>query len=91
MSALTGIWWAWLAFGLILAIVEVMAPGFIFLGFAIGAVVMAVIVAVLPDPMATAAALALFAALSLAAWIGLRIAFRHQRSDARFIKHDIND
>lgn len=91
MSALTGIWWVWICVALGLGVIELLAPGFIFLGFSIGAVVMALIVAILPTPLATAVALALFAGLSLAAWVGLRIVFRKQRSDTRFIRHDIND
>jgi len=91
MTTWAAIWWVWLTAGLVLAVVEVLAPGFIFLGFAIGAVLMSVIVALLPQTMAFAIAMSLFGGLSLLAWIGLRIAFRNQRSGARFIKHDIND
>lgn len=91
MGALVGIWWVWLSAALILAIVEVMAPGFIFLGFAIGALVMAVLVALMTTPLSAPVALAIFAGLSLLAWIALRVAFRNQRSGARIIRHDIND
>ncbi|WP_439118076.1 NfeD family protein, partial [Nereida ignava] len=37
MDALANTWWAWAAFALVLAILEVLAPGFVLLGFAIGA------------------------------------------------------
>lgn len=90
MSDLVNIWWAWLAFGLALGVVEILAPGFIFLGFALGAVAMALIV-LATVPLEASLALALFGGLSLIAWIALRIAFRNQRSGARRIKHDIND
>lgn len=32
------LWWVWVCFALVLGIAEVLLPGFIFLGFAIGAV-----------------------------------------------------
>lgn len=91
MTALVGIWWVWLAAALVLALIEVMLPGFIFLGFALGALVMALIMAVLPASVSAPVALAIFAGLSLAAWVALRFIFRNQRSDTRFIRHDIND
>jgi len=91
MGAVLAIWWVWLATALVLALVEVMLPGFIFLGFALGALVMAVLVAVLPTALGAPVAVAVFAGLSLIAWIALRLIFRNQRSGARIIRHDIND
>ena len=32
-------WWIWIAAGLVLAILEVLVPGFLFAGYAVGAVV----------------------------------------------------
>ncbi len=91
MGTLVTIWWAWLAFALVLAVIEVLAPGFIFLGFALGALVMAGIVGLIDPALTTAMMLALFAGLSLLAWIVLRVAFRKQSSGARHVYHDIND
>jgi len=91
MGTLVGIWWVWLAAALALALVEVLLPGFIFLGFAIGAVGMALLIALLPAAPTAAVAMAIFGGLSLLAWIGLRVIFRNQRSGARIIKNDIND
>jgi len=91
MSALVGIWWVWLSSAFALAIIEIMAPGFIFLGFAIGALVMAVIVALAPTALSTQVALATFAGLSLIAWIALRLFFKNRQTPAKFFKHDIND
>ena len=36
-------WWVWAAGALILAIIEVLVPGYVFLGFAIGAGIMALV------------------------------------------------
>ena len=35
-----GVWWVWMALALLLGLAEVLLPGFIFLGFAVGALVM---------------------------------------------------
>ena len=68
---------------------RVLLPGFIFLGIAIGAVGMAVIVAVLPG-LSPALMAVLFGSLSLAAWLGLRRIFRARDGTARIIHDDIN-
>jgi membrane protein implicated in regulation of membrane protease activity len=91
MDALVSIWWVWLAAALGLAVLEVLIPGFIFLGFAIGAVAMTVLVALFPTLMSAPIAIAVFTGLSLAAWMVLRVMFRKQSSGARRVTHDIND
>jgi membrane protein implicated in regulation of membrane protease activity len=90
MDAFMNLWWVWLAAALALALLEVLAPGFIFLGFAAGAVVMAAVVAIAPA-LSVPAALALFAILSLISWVVLRQVFKSQSSGARRVTHDIND
>ena len=35
---MTGTWWLWMVAGLVLAIIEVIIPGYIFAGFAVAAV-----------------------------------------------------
>ena len=84
------LWWVWLTAGVVLAILEVAVPGFIFLGFALGAVIMAGVVTLFPA-IGTPALLAIFAILSLLAWIGLRMGFRKQSSGARVVTRDINE
>ncbi|MFK7834815.1 MAG: NfeD family protein [Sulfitobacter sp.] len=83
-------WWVWICISLALGVVELLAPGFIFLGFAVGALVMAAVVAVFSIGNVPAL-LALFAILSLIAWIALRAAFRKQSSGARIVTRDINE
>lgn len=90
MMALASLWWAWVAAALALGIVEVMAPGFIFLGFALGALLMAGVVALFPA-LSAPALLATFAGLSLICWIVLRVLFKRQSSGARIFSDDIND
>ncbi|WP_298836221.1 hypothetical protein [uncultured Roseobacter sp.] len=90
ISAFLGIWWLWIAVAIVLAIIEVFAPGFIFLGFAIGALITAGFVGFGFIPSA-AMLMAVFAGVSLLAWIGLRLAFRSQSSGAKVITRDINE
>ena len=84
------LWWVWICAALALGVIELLAPGFIFLGFAIGALAMAVFVFVLPAANVPAL-LAMFAILSLIAWIGLRVVFRRQSSGTRIVDRDINE
>lgn len=89
MDSLLHIWWVWLCAALALASIELVAPASIFLGFALGALCMAVLVAV-TSIANTSALFAMFAALSLAAWVVLKLAFKSQSSGARIVTRDIN-
>lgn len=90
MIAFAGVWWVWMALALILALAEVLLPGFIFLGFAVGALLMSGMVLLFPG-MAPPALLAVFALLSLLSWVGLRLVFKKQSTGARIVTDDIND
>lgn len=87
--AFWALWWIWAAAALLLAILEVVIPGFMFLGFAIGAAAVALIL-LLPVQIGLAALLAIFAVLSLIAWAVLRRLFRAPDGQVRFIRDDIN-
>ena len=90
MAEYLTLWWVWICVALGLGVIELLAPGFIFLGFSIGALIMAGIVALFAISN-TAALLAVFAVLSLVAWILLKAAFRKQSSGARIVTRDINE
>ncbi|WP_300058092.1 hypothetical protein [uncultured Roseobacter sp.] len=90
MTEFLNLWWVWTAAALALAVIEVLIPGFIFLGFALGALAMVAVVLAAPG-LSAPALFAIFAGLSLIAWIGLRIAFRKQSSGARTFHRDVND
>lgn len=89
-------WWLWAVAGLILAALEVVAPAWVFLGFALGALALGLLLWV-GGPLAAfvAGSLALqvlvFAALSLAGWAVLRAAFGAPRGEVNRIDRDIND
>lgn len=90
MTGLLGLWWVWAATALVLGIAEVLLPGFIFLGFAIGAVIMVGVVT-LVEGLSAAALLAIFSGISLMCWIALHLVFKRQSSDERIVENDIND
>ncbi|MFN3208887.1 MAG: NfeD family protein [Roseovarius sp.] len=89
MTDLLSLWWIWLCAALALAILELLAPGYIFLGIAIGAGAMSAVVATAPG-FAPATLLAVFAAISLVAWLILRRVFRSPDDQTRYFNEDIN-
>ena len=89
MADLWSLWWVWLCLALGLAILEVLAPGYVFLGIALGAAVMAGVVAVLPA-LSPPTLLVIFALLSLVSWLALRHLFRAPDDQTRVIHEDIN-
>lgn len=84
------LWWVWLAAALVLGILEMVIPGFILLGFAIGAAVVGILLAI-GATLSLPWLLVIFAAVSLIAWLILRRMFRLRTGQQRIIEHDIND
>lgn len=89
-------WWIWVAGGLVLGIFEVLVPAFVFLGFAIGAVVTGLLVWVRLPPAGWMGDnlfrhLLVFGVLSLIAWIVLRAIFGVRKGQVRIVHRDIND
>jgi len=91
METLLTTWWIWLAAALVLGIVEMLIPGFIFLGFAIGAAVVGIALLGPLSLMSVPAILLIFAVISLAAWLGLRKYFALPKGQVKTFDHDIND
>ena len=90
MSSLLTIWWVWIAAGLVLAILETLLSGYILLGFAIGAALTGIAVALgLASSPATLSLI--FAILSLFAWLALRRVFAHKFGTVKTFDRDIND
>lgn len=84
------LWWVWMAAAVGLAILEVLAPGFVFLGFAAGAAVTGVLLALGISPSGPVLAL-IFALVSLVAWLVLRKLFALKGGSVKTYDHDIND
>ena len=85
------LWWVWLSAAFIFALIEILAPGFLFLGFAIGALAMAAMTALPFVTLSLSAKLSIFAILSLIAWVALRRAFKPPAGSVKTFDHDIND
>jgi len=84
-------WWVWVVAGFALGVLEVLVPGFIFLGFAIGAVLTGVLVGFGVLGGSFPIMLLAFAVLSVAAWLGLRATIGVQKGQVKVWDKDVND
>ena len=84
------VWWVWVVFGLALGVLEVLVPGFIFLGFAIGAVLVGGLVGVGALGGSVPWLVFVFAVLSLVAWLGLRRVVGVTKVQTKLWDKDIN-
>ena len=84
------VWWAWVVLGFLLGILEIIAPGYIFLGFAIGAVLTGA-VAALGVTTSLPLLLLVFAVASVIAWLVLRKVMGVREGQVKVWKRDIND
>ncbi|WP_149141561.1 NfeD family protein [Gemmobacter caeruleus] len=84
-------WWMWIVAGMALGGLELFMPGYVFLGFAIGAVLVGGLLWTGWVTLSLAAQLALFAVLSLLAWAVLRAVLRYERGEVKRWTRDIND
>ncbi len=91
MADLITTWWLWLAAALILGILEMVLPGFIFLGFAIGAALVGLAMLGPLTLLSPSAIVLIFAILSLASWLVLRRIFSLPKGQVKTFDHDIND
>jgi len=85
------LWWVWCAAALALGILEVLVPGFVFLGFAIGAAVTGLLLLATGAAWGLPLLLLIFAGISLAAWLLLKRFFALPKGQVKKFNHDIND
>lgn len=83
-------WWIWVAAGIGLGILEVAVPGFIFLGFAVGAVAIGALLAT-GVSMGLPTLLVIFGIVSLVAWLVLRRVVGLRKGQVKRVHHDINE
>ena len=89
-------WWIWMIAGLSLAFLEVLVPGYIFLGFALGAAATGVAIGV-GGPLSLwlsgslPFALLFFAICSLVAWLVLRKVLGVRQGQVKIWHRDINE
>ncbi|MCK0095840.1 hypothetical protein MWU60_09680 [Yoonia sp. F2084L] len=84
-------WWVWMSGALILATLEVLIPGYIFLGFAIGAAMMGLLILFGVSASGLALTLVVFAVLSLISYIAMRKYFGLKTGQVKIWDTDVND
>lgn len=84
-------WWVWAVAAIALMGLEVLAPGFIFLGFGVGAGIVALLLALGLFGSNIAVLLLIFAVLSLVAWLAMRQMFGLRKGQVKVWDKDIND
>ncbi|WP_333714841.1 NfeD family protein [Yoonia sp.] len=84
-------WWAWMTLALLLATLEVIIPGYLFLGFAVGAGVMGLLMLFGLSASGLALTLVVFAVISLAAVLVMRRVFALPKGQVKTWDTDIND
>ncbi|MEY8842175.1 NfeD family protein [Cribrihabitans sp. XS_ASV171] len=90
-EALWSTWWVWVAGALVLGILEIFAPGYVFLGFAIGALAVGLLLLNTGLGLSLPLLLLIFAILSLAAWLAMRKLFSLPKGQVTRFEDDIND
>lgn len=93
---MTETWWLWVAGGLVIAILEVAMPGYIFVGFAIGAISTGLLLWSGQWPAGWMAegithALVVFAIISVVAWVLLRLVLGVRKGQVKTFDRDINE
>ena len=84
-------WWVWMSGAVVLATLEVIVPGYIFLGFALGAAVMGLLILVGISAKGLALTLVIFALLSRASYLDMRKVFGLRNGQVKIWDTDIND
>ncbi|MEL6683172.1 MAG: hypothetical protein AAFQ09_11080 [Pseudomonadota bacterium] len=84
-------WWVWMSGALILATLEVLIPGYIFLGFAIGAAVVGLMILFGISANGLALTLVIFSVLSLISYLIMRKAFGLKTGQVKVWETDVNE
>ena len=84
------LWWVWVAVAIVLGVLEVLAPAFVFLGFLAGALGTALLVGLGLDT-GIGGTLLIFAVLSAVAYGVLRMWLAVHKGSARIVERDINE
>ncbi|MEJ8562675.1 hypothetical protein QTO30_16600 [Yoonia sp. GPGPB17] len=84
-------WWVWMSGALVLATLEVLIPGYIFLGFALGAAMMGLLILFGVSGTGLALTLVIFAVLSLISYLAMRRYFGLKTGQVKIWDTDVND
>lgn len=83
--------WVWIVAGIAFAVLEVLAPGYVFLGFAAGAIVVGALIWVGLLGAGWPALALVFAVVSLLAWLAFRRIFGIRAGQVKIWDTDVND
>lgn len=85
-------WWLWMGGGIALLILEIFAPGFLFLGFGVGAMLVGLLLS-FGGGLVTSlpVALLIFAVLSLLVWLVTRKLAGERKGQIKIWDRDINE
>lgn len=89
--ALWQLWWVWMSAAVVLATLEVLAPGYIFLGFATGALAVGAVLLVGIPLGGVPLTLLAFAVASLVSYLLMRRVFGIKGGSVKIWDRDIND
>jgi len=84
-------WWVWIVAGVALAVLEVIAPSFVFLGFAIGVALTGLGIAVGLVGGSLPVLILVAAVLSLVAWLVLRRVVGLRKGQVKVWDRDVNE
>ena len=85
------LWWVWVAGGVAIGILELFAPGYIFVGFAAGAIATGGLIAAGVLGTSLPVTMLAFAVLSVLAWVAARAWLGTREGQVKRIDHDINE
>lgn len=83
-------WWVWMAAAVVLLVLEVLSPAYVFLGFAIGAAAVGVLL-LLGLSAGWPMLLLIFAVTAAAAWLLLRRFMGVRKGQTKIWTRDINE
>ena len=83
--------WVWIVAGVTLGVLEVIAPAYVFLGFAIGAVVVGCLLTIGLISTGWPVLALIFALVSLVAWWAMRRIFGMRTGQQKIWERDINE
>ena len=83
-------WWAWVAFGIVLMLLELMMPSYLFFGFGFGAIVTGITLA-LGMTISAQYLMLLFSIASLISWVLQRQVFKLPKENVQPFDQGIND
>ena len=84
-------WWVWVAVGVLLAVLEIVAPAYVFLGFSIGVILTGLLMLIGVAGGSLPLLILIAAVLSLVAWLLLRRVFGVRQGQVKIWDRDIND